>query len=179
MFGLSTIAVEAIAAAVVALLIFGGGMKAGIDIEADKYDKLKANYATAQAQATADAARKQMAVDGAALDAAAQETKAQAARAAQLMTELANAKNHISVKTITANCVPYGFLRVLYASSHGVTTDSLALPTGRTDGSCAPIGWTDLAAAIIHDYGQANANAGQLNALTDLLRKQQIVLKGK
>ena len=179
MFGLSTIAVEAIAAAVVALLIFGGGMKAGIDIEADKYDKLKASYAIAQQKATAAAAAQQMAVDRAALDAAAQETKAQSDRAAALTKELVNAKNHISIKTISANCVPYGFLRVLYAGGHGVTADSLALPAGSTDATCSPVGWLDVATAILHDYGQANANATQLNALTDLLRKQQIVLKGK
>lgn len=179
MFGLSAVATEAIAAAVVALLIFLGGMKAGHDLEADKYDKLVASYATATAQAAADAAAKQSGIDQVALKAAADQAQAQSDRATQLAQELANANAHISVKTITATCVPYGFLRVLYAGGHGVTTDSLALPTGKSDAACSPLGWAGVASAILHDYNNALANSTQLNLLIGAIKQDQSIMKGK
>jgi hypothetical protein len=173
MFGLSTIAMEGIAAAVVALLIFGGGMKLQGDIDTGKYEKLELSYKDAQAQAVKDAVTKQQALDSIATIAATQDAQQQSDRANLLAKELANAQAHLSIPKITASCVPYGFVRVLYAGSHGVSTDSLSLPAGKSDDACAPIGWAELATAILHDYGQANANAGQLNSLIGLLMKEK------
>ncbi len=179
MFGLSTIAIEAIGAAVVALLIFLGGMKAGVDIEADKYDKRVAADAVAQKAAIADAAAKQSGVDQVALKAAADQAQAMSDRAATLQQELADAQSHISVKTISATCVPYGFLRVLYAGGHGVAASSLALPAGKSDAACSPLGWADVAAAILHDYSNALANSTQLNLLIGAVKQDQAILGKK
>ena len=173
MFGLSTIATEAIAAAVVALMIFAGGFKTAHDIDAHKLDELKLEYVQAQQKAVQEAQAKQQALDTVAAQAAADEAAKQSHRANLLAQELANAQAHLSTAKITATCVPYGFVRVLYAGSHGVSTDSLSLPTGKSDDACAPIGWSQLATAILHDYGQANANAGQLNSLIGLLLKEK------
>ena len=113
----------------------------------------------AQKQAVADAAAKQSGIDQVALKAAADQAQANSDRATQLAQELTDAQNHISTKTISATCVPYGFLRVLYAGGHGVTTNSLALPSGKSDAACSPLGWADVAAAILHDYSNALANS--------------------
>ena len=173
MFGLSQIGIEAIGAAVIALMIFAGGFKTAHDIDAHKYDELKLQYVQAQAKAVKEAAQKQQALDSEASEAANQEAIDQTKRANQLAQELANVQNHVSVKTIASNCVPYGFYRLLYAGSHGVLTNSLGLPAGQSDDACAPVGWSQLATEVLHNYGNALANAEQLNKLEDLLRKEK------
>lgn len=177
MFGLSSLATKAIGAAVIALMIFLGGMKVEHDLDASKYTALELSYQKAEAAAAADAAAKQASIDQAALAASATAAAQEKTIETNLQQELSDAQAHLSVKTITASCVPYGFLRVLYASSHSITANSLAIPAGKSDAACSPIGWADVATAIIHDYGTALSNANQLNALIDLLRKDQATLK--
>lgn len=175
MFGLSDLAVKAIVAAVIAAAIFGGGMKLDHDIMLGKIEKIELQ----QKQEIIAAQQKQSEADQAAVQAASTEAQAQQQLAANLQKELANAKAHISTKTITATCVPYGFYRFLYAASHGVSVDSVALPAGELDGSCSPVGWSQLATEIGHNYGQALANSLQLDSLSALVKKQQAIVKEK
>ena len=166
------------ASGVLAILAVAGGLVGVGALEQHRIDagtllKLEQTYKDAQAKAEAEAAAKQLAMDQEALAAAGQEAQAQAKIAATLQQELLNAQKHISVSRITASCVPYGFVRVLYAGSHGVSADSLTLPAGKSDDACSPIGWLDMASAILHDYGQARANGAQLDALIGLLVQEK------
>jgi hypothetical protein len=54
---------------------------------------------------------------------------------------------------------------VLDAAALGVDPDTLSLAPGQSDGSCAPVKASDLAASVAGNYGAARANAEQLTAL--------------
>ena len=156
--------------AVVAGLI-GVGAFEQHKIDANQLTSLKARYAQASAVALAKGAAIQQANDERAIAAASAEAAVQQTLAAALQKELADVKAHVTVRTIAANCVPLGLVRVLYAGSHGVDANSLPLGAGQSDDTCSAVGWPELAAAIIHDYGQARANGEQLTALQALVAK--------
>lgn len=154
--------------------LIGVGAYGAHEIDANALTSYKASVAAATAKAAAIAAAQQQANDSVALVAATTEAAAQAAAVAKLQKDLTDATAHIHPAVISAKCVPYGFVRVLYASGHGVTADSLGYSTGQSDDACAPLGWLDLAYAVARDYNHARANGDQLNALEELLRKQHV-----
>lgn len=82
---------------------------------------------------------------------------------------------YVTQKQDAVACVSYGLVRVLDAAvltANGTPTDpaGLSLPTGVTDDTCTSLKASDLASAIIGNYGIAGANAEQLNALEDASR---------
>jgi len=158
----------------VAAGLIGTGAYGAHEIDANALTSYKAEVAAATAKAAAVAAAQQQANDNVALSAATSEAAAQAAAVTKLQKDLSDATAHVVVKSITSSCVPYGFVRVLYAAGHGVTSDSLGYSTGQSDGACAPVGWLDLAYAIARDYNHALANGEKLTALQDLLKKQKV-----
>lgn len=173
MFGLSTLATQAIMAAVIAGFAFTGGCVITAKVEKGKYETLVAAQATAQAKAEADAAAHQRTFDNIALTAAQKERDDQAQRATQAETLLLDVGNHVSVSVIAPACVPLGFVRVLDAAASGRNSSALSLPTGKSDGSCASIGWDVVARSIVGNYATSRANAGQLNGLIDFYRQTQ------
>lgn len=172
MFGLSSIAIEAIGAAIVALLIFAGGMKLEYDLDAAKITKMELSYAQAQQKAVAEAAAKQKAEDDQATAAATSEAANQSQLATSLQQQLAEVKSHVTSKPIT--CITWGFVRVLDAAVSGISASSINLGPGKSDDACSPFTADQLAAFVVQNYGIARANAEQLNALQDLLRKQGV-----
>lgn len=146
-------------------------------IDANALTSLKAQYAQATAAALAKGAMIQQANDERAIAAASSEASVQASRVAALQQELADVQSHFHVKAVTASCVPYGFLRVLYAGSHGSTADSIGYSAGQSDDACSPVGWAQLASEILHNYERALANGTQLDDLTALLAKQGVKVK--
>ena len=170
MFGLSTVAFEAICAGVVALGLFVGGMVTDHKIGADALDKLKAQYAQQLATATAQAAAEQKRNDDAALAVAQSQALAQDKIATSIKGVLASVPVHVTVKVMP--CISYGFIRVLDAAILGVSPESLSLPPGKSDDTCSALTAPIVAAAIIANYGTARANAEQLNALIALLRQE-------
>jgi len=68
----------------------------------------------------------------------------------------------------TTACIPVGLVRLLDAAATGVNPGDVA--PGQPDDACAPVSWRSLAADLADDYGAANANAEQLNALEGTVR---------
>lgn len=66
---------------------------------------------------------------------------------------------------------------VQHSCDFGVSPANLALPASKSDQSCSPFSYDDLARTISSNYASARANAEQLNALIALVRKAQIVEK--
>jgi hypothetical protein len=144
-------------------------------IDEAKYEKLELSYKTAEAKAVAEAAAEQKANDDAALAAASKEAQVQQQATAAVQQELASVKNHVSVTVVP--CIPFGLVRVLDAAVFGVAPESLNLPPGKSDNSCSTVTVNQLAGAIVKNYGNARANAEQLNAVISLLRQQGVVMK--
>lgn len=173
MFGLSALATQAIAAAVIAGFGFVGGITLDHKIMAGKYNALVAAQANALVKAQAEAAAHQRTFDNIALTAAQKERDEQAQRASGVERQLSEVGNHIFLDVIAPACVPLGFLRVLDAAAHGRSASSLSLPTGKSDGACAPVTWDAVARSVVGNYSTARANAGQLNGLIDFYRQTQ------
>lgn len=172
-FGLSTIAMQAIAAAVIAGFAFVGGITLEHKIAAGRYNALVAAQATALAKATAEAAAHQRTFDNIALTSAQKERDEQASRATVAEHQLADVGSHVSLNVIAPACVPFGFVRVLDAAAHGRGAGSLSLPAGKSDGACAPVTWDAVARSIVGNYYTDHANQGQLNGLIDFYRQTQ------
>lgn len=168
MFGLKGIA---IAVAVAGLVGFAGGWKLQSDISAGKIHKLELDYKEAELRAVNQAREDQRRLDEIALDAAKRQAATQAALTVKAKRQLAEVSKH--VKNRPNNCVTIGFIRVLDAAVHGAIASSLALPAGVSDDSCAPVDAVTLARSIVDNYNTANANAAQLNALTEVLRQMK------
>ncbi len=134
-------------------------------IDDARYKALELSVAEAHAKALQQALDEQKRLDQVAADAARREAAEQAAIAADIRRQLAEVKRHV-VAPVAPYCVPYGLVRVLVAASRGVSADSLPLPAGKSDGSCTALEWSDLAAALVADYGIARGNAEQLDALS-------------
>ncbi len=147
-------------------------------IDANALTSLKAQYAQATAVALAKGAAIQQANDNRAIAAASSEAAVQTQIATDLQKELTDARMHATiVQKISPSCVPWGAYRLLYAGSHGGDPAGLGYFAGKSDDACSPIGWLDLAAAILHDYSQARANGEQLNALEGVLTKQGVKVR--
>lgn len=170
MLGLSSLATKAMVALVALALAFAGGVRLESKLAAGKYETLVASYKDAQAKALQSALDEQKRLDALSEQAALGEAANQQKLATRLKRQLAEAKRHVSIKSISRTCVPYGLIRVFDAASFGSLTERLPLPAGKSDSACAPIGWDALAGSVIDNYGTARANAEQLNALSKFYR---------
>lgn len=147
---------------------FGLGMFEEHKIGVGQIDKLKLEYAQAQAKAIADAAAQQKRFDTLAVGSA----QAEGAKQASIVTLSRKQQLEIPhyVPVIRA-CVPVGLVRVLHAAATGVSTADVPLAPGKSDDACSAAGWPDLARAIVADFGTSRQNATQLDALIDFMRK--------
>lgn len=73
---------------------------------------------------------------------------------------------------VSIPCITYGFIRVHDAAVFGVSPDTLPLPAGKSDDTCAPIGADAVAKTITENYGRARLTAEQLNDLEDFILDQ-------
>lgn len=122
---------------------------------------------TAKAQARGaqlDAA--QSAIDAHSADASATHQVALAQRAATIKAKV---KNHVHEPPPAAprviGCVTYGLVRQLDAAALGVDPDTLPLPSGVADDTCAPVENADLAAVVSDNYAAYHAIAQELSDL--------------
>ena len=167
MFGLASSLSAKLAAAAVALgFAFTGGAILMHKIDNARYEALQLQYARAQQQAIAAAQAEQKRLDDIALAAAQSEAATQAAMTARAKRQLLEIRRHVTDRP----CVSFGLVRVLDAAVHGVLADTLALPAGKSDDTCAPVDAATLARSISDNYAAARANAEQLNALIAVLR---------
>lgn len=157
---------------IVMLLVAGvAGAVVTHKVDAAGYARLELAQQQAATAALQAALAKQRAYDEAALKAAKDEADRQAALAAEANARAQEVKVHVITKYISSRCVPYGFVRVLDAAASGRLAADLPLPAGKSDVTCAPVTWADLARAIVANYDTAEENAEQLNALIDYIRK--------
>lgn len=168
-FLLSRLGIRLFAAGALALILFGGGFRAGYKWEAGRFASFKAEVAAAQEKADAAARAEQAALDAAALRSAedyGQKQAAEAARSAALLEQVKHAPTPRS-------CIRWGFIRLLDAAALGADQSSLAFPAGAASGACSPYGWTALARRQVENLNHARANAVQLDALIAAWRSQE------
>lgn len=155
--------IEFIAAGVFALAIAAGSAWVTHKVDNSRYEALELSYAKAEQKAAEIARLQQKAEDTLALNAAVTEAQAQAKIVTQTQVVTKEVVRHVKDKS---TCVTYGLVRVLDAAILGQSADSLNLPAGKSDGSCAPFGSAALAERLVANIGIARANAEQLNALS-------------
>jgi hypothetical protein len=157
------------------LIVASGAGWAVHKIDLASYQKLELRYASAQAQAVAQAKAEQARLDEISRAAAQQEIINQRALTENARARLEEVQKHVAAlsrdRARQPGCVTLGFVRLLDASVHGVATSSLKLPARGTDADCAPLTPAAVASAILGNYATAIANAEQLNALIDASRK--------
>ena len=161
------IGVQAAAAVVIAGLAFAGGFKTAYELAAARYKTLELSYAEASFQAQENAIAEQKRLAGIATAAARREAAAQAKAADLARRRLKEVERHVKN---ARGCITYGLVRVLDAAVHGTLAERLSLPAGKSDDACAPVTAVALARAISDNYAAANANAGQLDALIEVIR---------
>lgn len=161
--------------AIVALAIAGGSAFVTHRFDTATLNALKLSYAAAEKQAIMRAKDDQYAADQVALNAAVAEGDKQRGIAVRTQRSLNEVRRH--VKELTRSCITYGLVRVLDAAVLGADADELALPAGKSDDACAPVTADALASSVIENYGVAEANAEQLNALQDFVRGLYAVIQ--
>jgi len=144
-----------------AAFVLGCTLTHKLDAAASEAQTIK--YQQAVAAANAAAAATQNKITQAALVASDKRSAQLTQENATLQTELSDVSKHLDAKAMP--CIPYGFIRLHDAAVLRVAPASLALPAGKSDGSCAPFTAAQLATAIIGNYNRALHNADQLNAL--------------
>lgn len=162
MFGLSLTSIKLIAILAGAVLIAAFAATTMHKVDQAKYNQLLLNYSQAQVKVVQQARVEQAAQDQIALNSAVDEATAQQKIVTQIQTIEKEVIKHVPD---TTNCITYGVLRVLDASARGVDPDSVPLPTGQSDGTCAGVTPSTLVTIIADNYGAARANAEQLAAL--------------
>ena len=167
----STIAM--IGAGVGALVLAAGSGYAGYRLasQLDQGRYVALQYADAKALADGElkVATQQKAYDDAAINAAVHEGEAQQKIAVRTVTITKEIPTYVTAQQDRVACVSYGLVRVLDAAVLGVDPASLPLPPDVTDDTCTALKASDLAASIADNYGTAEANAEQLDALEALL----------
>lgn len=131
--------------------------------------KVETQYQAAQIAAVEAARVEQAVLDKAASDADAAEMATQKQLLAQMQTRLGQVAKHVPAGA--GNCITWGLIRVIDASALGVDPDSLSLPAGKTDASCASRKASDLAGNIVSNYGVDQSNAERLTALQAYLKQ--------
>lgn len=163
MFGLpipSLKAIEFIAAGLFTLAVAAGSAWVTHKVDASKYEALELSFKAAQVEAVTQARQVQKRDDDISLAAAVAEAQAQANVVTQTQIVTKEVVRHVPLR-----CVPLGFVRVLDAAILGRDPDSLPLPAGKSDATCAPVDTRALAERLAEDIGAARANAEQLTAL--------------
>lgn len=169
--------IKAIIAAVLLFAAAAGGFTVAKRLDAASYARLQLAQTQKANADLAAALAKQRAYDQAAIQAAQTEAQRQAAIARAALDRKQEVQVHVITRYISAKCVPYGFIRVLDAAALNAGAGTLSLPTGKSDDTCAPITWDDLANAIIDNYTLAHENAEQLNSLIAFIRQMEAMQK--
>lgn len=154
-----------------ALAAFGGGIALTHKIDAGELDSLKAQYAANEVAALQKDAAQQQVWNTISAAAAQRQAATQQGITDGLQRQL-SAEMPI-VKTVSTNCVPYAFVRVLDAAASGRDTSLLSYPAGKSDGSCAPVTWAVVGRSVVANYFTARANEAQLDGLIGVMQDMQ------
>lgn len=141
------------------------GAWVGYRIESGKVAAIRTADAEAETQAVKLADSNRAAQDAVTLASALSEAEAQEKVITVTQTITKEIPAHVPPAVDATVCVPYGLIRLLDASALQADPDSLSLPAGQSDGSCAPVKASALAQSVIANYGIAQSNAEQLTAL--------------
>lgn len=158
------------------VIAFGGGVYVAHHWDAGDVAALQTKIATLQrddarekAEALAAAARRVQREDAVALHSAVAEAAAQQKLADEKSVIAKEVRRHVPRNS---PCLSLGLVRVLDAAALGADPDSLSLPGGQSDGTCAPVDAAHLAANVAANYAAARANAEQLSALQAWVKAQ-------
>jgi hypothetical protein len=150
------------------LLIYLAGVASGSFVvhkmDMASYNKLKADYAQAEVAAAKIEWDKQREADQAASAAVAARAASQERLAGALQQRLAEVQRH--EKTLMRGCVTYDFVRQLRLYIRNLPGESLAFPSGKSGGDCAPISGLQLGRAIITNLAIGRDNADRYNQLS-------------
>lgn len=164
MFGLSNLYSFLIVGGLSAVIAGAGIGTVVHKIDSAAYHKLELGIKTAEAEALKRVVIITQRQDKIALDAAVTEAAAQQKIIVQTQVITKEVVRHVKVDS---PCITFGFIRVYDAAVFGVSPDTLPLPAGQLDGTCAPLSPPAVASAIAENTGRARANAEQLDALED------------
>lgn len=165
----------------------GAGAYATHRFDLATIDSLKLAQQQAIITAQDEAIKKQRAIDAQNWSAAAAEAQAQQTITTRTVTIEKEVPKYVhdfvpvpgETQTITVGCITYGFVRVLDAAALGVDPASLDLAPGQSDDTCTALKDTDLASAIVENYGIANGNAEQLDALIASVKNNAATAEAK
>ena len=153
-------------------IAFGGGLYVAHHWDAGDVAALQTRIATiqrddarAKTEALAIAADRMRRADAISLQSAVAEAASQHRLADQKSLIAKEVRRHVASDISYRLCIPFGLVRVLDAASLGADPDTLSLPAGRSDDTCAPVAADALAENVAANYATARANAEQLNAL--------------
>lgn len=156
-------------ALIFAVVMSGATAKVTWDYQQGKIDATVDSYAKKEAERTAviqEAARKaQKAQDAITLASALKEATAQTKIVTRTRTLTQEVPRYVTVQQDAVACISYGLVRVLDAAATGRDPSDLELPAGQSDDACTTLTASDLARGVIENYGVAQQNAEQLDAL--------------
>lgn len=162
MFGLSDLYTKLILGIALFVVAFGAGAYLTHKLDDGKYQRLVAADAAANAAAIGVALKEQSDVDAKRLSAAVSEANAQVRIVTQHDVITKEIPRYV---TDTAHCITFGLVRLLHAAATGADPAGDTYTAGQSDGACAPVSWTSLAADYSDDLATGRSNAEQLDAL--------------
>lgn len=138
-------------------------------VDNSRYLALELSYKEAETKAIQQALDRQKAQEQKALIAAKEETIKQREILSSTKARLDKLQNYVK----NSKCITYGLLRVVNAAAKQTAPESFQLPRNKTDFDCSSVSSVELSKSIITNYGTANRNSEQLNALISYLQKLQ------
>lgn len=166
MFGLSWAQLKLIGLLVGFGLSFAAGGAVMHRMDEGRYQKLLTSQARAETKAQVDARaaeHRQTVVVAAAVT---KEAVAQERIVNHTITLIRKVPVYVTpAQDADVHCITWGLVRLHDAAALGADPAGLVPPAGQPDDACAPVKASDLASAIVVNYGVARQNAEQLDAL--------------
>lgn len=107
------------------------------------------------------------------LDTAVKEADAQQKIVTRTVTLTKEVKTYVHEKALP--CIPLGFIRLLDAAALEADPDTLPLPAGDNNDTCAALTAAALAEGVVSNYGTGQQNAEQLTAAQNWIAAQEAV----
>lgn len=179
----SLAAAKWIAMSLGAVALLAAGAYGGYRWELGAYNGLKAANVAAVVSATKQAMIRQAAIDAGNQKDAEAEAYFRGQLAATIINLKSGAPANVTIRQDQqaaaadhAGCVTFGFARLLYAGAHGISPESLAIPSGQSVDACTALDPSDLAAAVAQDLAAGYANGDQLTRLIGAVRRNDAIV---
>lgn len=161
-----------IGAALAALLLIGVSAYVTHRVDKSAYDELKLSYAQAAAKAVAKAQTKQDAKDDATDKIAIADVAEQQKIVYRTKTITKEVPVYVTEKTDAVFAVPCGFVRLHDAAARGIDPSQVENPAGKSDGDTCEFTTSQVASAIVDNYGTALGWRQQLIDLQAAVRAE-------